>query len=78
MIAKATDLIAGDFVHTLGDAHLYLNHLNQVDEQLAREPNESPRMIISRESKNIFDYKYEDFSLEGYNYHPHISAPIAI
>ena len=78
MIAKATDLIAGDFVHTLGDAHLYLNHLNQVDEQLAREPYESPKIIISKESKDIFDYKYEDFSLEGYNYHPHISAPIAV
>tara|TARA_B100001013_G_C24582525_1_gene431212 strand:- start:393 stop:1187 length:795 start_codon:yes stop_codon:yes gene_type:complete len=78
MIAKATDLKPGDFVHTLGDAHLYLNHLDQVDEQLARKPYSSPRMIISKESKNIFEYKYEDFVVEGYDYHPHISAPIAI
>jgi len=78
MIAKATDLRAGDFVHTLGDSHLYLNHLDQVDEQLSREPYPPPKMIISKESKNIFEYKYEDFFLEGYTYHPHISAPIAI
>ena len=78
MIAKATDLKPGDFVHNLGDAHLYLNHLDQVDEQLSRKPYSSPRMIISKESKNIFEYKYEDFVVEGYDYHPHISAPIAI
>ena len=78
MIAKATDLIAGDFVHTLGDAHLYLNHLDQVDEQLSREPYSLPKMIISKESKNIFEYEYEDFSLKKYKSHPHISAPIAV
>ena len=78
MIAKATDLIAGDFVHTLGDAHLYLNHLDQVDEQLSREPYSLPKMVINKESKNIFEYEYEDFSLKEYKSHPHISAPIAV
>ena len=78
MIAKATGLKAGDFVHTLGDAHLYLNHLDQVDVQLSREPYPLPKMIVSKENRNIFEYVYEDFFLEGYKSHPHISAPIAI
>lgn len=78
MIAKVTGLEAGDFVHTLGDAHLYLNHLDQVDVQLSREPYPLPKMIVSKENRNIFEYGYEDFFLEGYKSHPHISAPIAI
>ena len=78
MIAKATGLKAGDFVHTLGDAHLYLNHLNQVDEQLKRKPFALPKMNIKDEITDISEFEYEDFSLEDYESHPHISAPIAI
>ena len=78
MIAKATGLEAGDFVHTLGDAHLYLNHLNQVDEQLKRKPFALPKMNIKNEITDILKFEYEDFSLEDYESHPHISAPIAV
>ena len=78
MIAKATGLEAGDFVHTLGDAHLYLNHLNQVDEQLKRKPFALPKMNIKNERTDILKFEYEDFSLEDYESHPHISAPIAV
>jgi len=78
MIAKVCDLKPGDFVHTLGDAHLYLNHLDQVDEQLSRTPRKLPVMKITNDTDNIFDLKYEDFSLEEYNPDPHISAPVAI
>ena len=78
MIAKATGLKAGDFVHTLGDAHLYLSHLNQVDEQLKRKPFALPKMNIKNEITDILEFEYEDFSLEDYESHPHISAPIAV
>ena len=78
MIAKVTGLKPGEFVHTLGDAHLYLNHLDQVDDQLKREPFPLPKVTISRDIKNVLDLEYEDFSLEDYESHPHISAPIAI
>ena len=78
MVAKATGLKAGDFVHTLGDAHLYLSHLNQVDEQLKRKPFALPKMNIKNEITDILEFEYEDFSLEDYESHPHISAPIAI
>ena len=78
MIAKVTGLIPGDFVHTLGDAHLYLNHLNQVDEQLKRKSFPIPKMQITKDVTNILDLEYEDFALEGYESHPHISAPIAV
>ena len=78
MMAKATGLEAGDFVHTLGDAHLYLNHLNQVDEQLKRKPFALPKMNIKNEITDILKFEYEDFSLEDYESHPHISAPIAV
>ena len=78
MIAKVTGLIPGDFVHTLGDAHLYLNHLNQVDEQLKRKSFPIPKMQITKDVTNILDLEYEDFSLKGYESHPHISAPIAV
>ena len=78
MIAKVTGLTPGDFVHTLGDAHLYLNHLSQVDEQLKRKSFPIPKMQITKEVTNILDLEYEDFYLEGYESHPHISAPVAV
>ena len=78
MIAKVTGLMPGDFVHTLGDAHLYVNHLNQVDEQLKRKSFPIPKMQITKEVTNILDLEYEDFSLKDYKSHPHISAPIAV
>ena len=78
MVAKATGLKAGDFVHTLGDAHLYLSHLNQVDEQLKRKPFALPKMNIKNEITDILKFEYEDFYLEDYESHPHISAPIAV
>lgn len=77
MIAKECGLEVGDFVHTLGDAHLYLNHLEQADEQLSREPRALPRMILNPEVKSIFDYSYDDFTLEGYDPHPAIKAPLS-
>ena len=78
MIAKVTGLTPGDFVHTLGDAHLYLNHLSQVDEQLKRKSFPIPKMQITKDVTDILDLEYEDFSLEDYESHPHISAPIAV
>ena len=78
MIAKVTDLEPGDFVHTLGDAHLYLNHLEQVEEQLSREPQDLPKMKIEKETDLITDFDYKDFSLKGYKPLPHIAAPIAV
>ena len=77
MIAKECGLEVGDFVHTLGDAHLYLNHLDQAHEQLGREPRALPRMVLNPDVKSIFDYKYEDFTLEGYDPHPAIKAPLS-
>ena len=77
MIAKECGLEFGDFVHTLGDAHLYLNHLEQADEQLQREPRKLPTMHLNPDVKSIFDYKYEDFTLEGYDPHPVIKAPLS-
>lgn len=78
MVAQVTGLELGDFVHTFGDAHLYLNHLEQVETQLAREPLPLPTMKINPEVKDIFSFKFEDFELVGYQAHPHISAPISI
>ena len=78
MIANVTGLKPGEFVHTLGDAHLYLNHLDQVDEQLQRNPFPLPKIKIRKTMKNILDFDYEDFTLEGYEAHPHISAPVAV
>lgn len=78
MVAQVTGLRAGDFVHTLGDAHLYLNHLDQARLQLSREPRPLPRMVLNPEVKNIFDFKYEDFTLEDYNPHPHIKADVSV
>ncbi|MBO5902315.1 MAG: thymidylate synthase [Alistipes sp.] len=77
MIAKECGLELGDFVHTLGDAHLYLNHLEQANEQLSREPRPLPRMVLNPEVKSIFDYTYEDFTLEDYDPHPAIKAPLS-
>jgi len=78
MMAQACDLKPGDFVHTLGDVHIYNNHFEQVDLQLSREPRKLPEMKINPEVKDIFGYKYEDFELIGYDPHPGIKAPIAI
>ena len=78
MIAQSCGLKAGDFVHTLGDAHIYLNHFNQVATQLSREPRPLPRMVINPEKKDIFSFEYEDFTLEGYDPWPVIKAPIAV
>ena len=78
MIARVTGLAPGEFVHTLGDAHLYLNHLEQADLQLKREPLPLPQMKINPEVNNIFDFHYEDFELVGYQSHPSIAAPTAV
>ena len=78
MMAQVTGLKPGDFVHTLGDTHLYLNHLDQARLQLTREPRPLPRMVINPEVKSIFDFKYEDFTLEGYDPHPHIKAEVSV
>lgn len=77
MIAKECGLEAGEFIHTLGDAHLYLNHLEQAEEQLSREPSKLPTMHLNPAVESIFDYKYEDFTLEGYDPHPAIKAPLS-
>ncbi|MBQ6746782.1 MAG: thymidylate synthase [Bacteroidaceae bacterium] len=78
MMAQVTGLKAGDFVHTFGDAHIYLNHLEQVDLQLTREPRPLPKMRINPDVKNIFDFKYEDFELTDYNPWPHIAGKVAV
>ncbi|RFC40684.1 MAG: thymidylate synthase [Candidatus Nitrotoga sp. CP45] len=78
MIAQACGLKPGDFVHTFGDAHLYLNHLEQAELQLSREPRSLPVMHINPNVKNIFDFKFEDFSLDGYDPHPAIKAAVAV
>jgi thymidylate synthase len=78
MVAQVTGYEAGDFVHTFGDAHLYLNHLEQARLQLSREPLPMPRMRLNPEVSDLFSFHYEDFELVGYRSHPRISAPIAI
>ena len=78
MVAQVTGLKAGDFIHTIGDTHLYLNHLEQVDLQLTREPRPLPKMKINPDVKNIFDFKYEDFELVDYDPHPHIAGVVAV
>ena len=77
MIAQVCGLQPGDFVHTLGDTHLYLNHLEQAAEQLSREPRKLPTMHLNPDVKSIFDFRYEDFTLEGYDPHPAIKAPMS-
>ncbi len=78
MIAQVCDLEPGDFIHTLGDAHLYNNHIEQTQLQLSREPRHLPVMKINPEIKDLFDFKFEDFKLENYEPHPHIKAPVAV
>lgn len=78
MVAQVTGLEPGDFVHTFGDAHLYLNHLEQADAQLAREPYELPRMTLNPDVEDVFGFTYEDFTLDGYRFHPHIPAKVAV
>ena len=78
MMAQVCGLKYGDFVHTFGDAHLYSNHMEQVAEQLARAPRALPTMKINPDVKDIFGFKYEDFTLEGYDPHPAIKAPVAV
>ena len=78
MVAQVCGLKPGDFVHTLGDAHLYLNHLDQTREQLSRAPRTLPAMQINPAVKDIFDFRYGDFTLEGYDPHPAIRAPVAV
>jgi thymidylate synthase len=78
MMAQVTGLKAGEFVHTFGDVHLYLNHVEQADLQLTRTPRPLPRMTINPEVRSIFGFRYEDFGLVGYDPHPHIKAPVAV
>lgn len=78
MVAQVCDLEPGEFIHTLGDAHIYLNHLDQVNEQLWREPRLLPKMKLNPNVKNIFDFKYEDFELIDYEPHPHIKGVVAV
>ncbi|HWQ37399.1 MAG TPA: thymidylate synthase [Burkholderiales bacterium] len=78
MVAQVSGLKPGDFVHTFGDCHLYLNHLEQAREQLSREPRALPRMILNPQVRSLFDFKYEDFTLVGYDPHPAIKAPVAV
>ncbi|MEM9294050.1 MAG: thymidylate synthase [Acidobacteriota bacterium] len=78
MMARAVGLEPGDFVHTLGDAHLYSNHLEQAREQLSREPRPLPRLVLEREVESVLDYRFEDFRIEGYDPHPHIKAAVAV
>ena len=78
LIAKECQLEVGEFVHTLGDAHLYVNHLEQVNTQLAREPRTLPQLLLNDQKESIFDFEIEDIKLEGYDPHPRIKAPIAV
>ncbi len=78
IMARVTGLELGDFVHTFGDAHLYSNHLEQADEQLSRTPRALPVMKINPDVQSLFDFKFEDFTLEGYDPWPHIKAPVAV
>ena len=78
MVAQVTGLKPGEFIHTLGDAHLYLNHIEQADLQLQRAPKPLPRLILKRDVKDIFDFKFEDFEIAGYAPDAHIKAPIAV
>jgi thymidylate synthase len=78
MMAQVCDLELGEFIHTFGDAHLYSNHIEQAKLQLSREPFPLPTLKINPEVKNLFDFTFEDFSLEGYQSHPHIKAPVAV
>ena len=78
MVAQVCDLELGDFVHTLGDAHLYTNHFEQAQLQMSREPRSLPQMKINPDVKDIFSFKFEDFELTGYDPHPHIKGIVAV
>jgi thymidylate synthase len=78
MMAHVTGLKVGEFIHTLGDAHIYLNHLEQIDEQLSRTPYALPRLVMKRDVKAIDAFRYEDFEIVNYQTHPHIAAPVAV
>ena len=78
MVAQVCDLRVGEFVHTFGDVHLYMNHMEQAREQLGRVPRPLPRMRLNPTVKSVFSFEYEDFTLEAYDPHPHIKAPIAV
>jgi thymidylate synthase len=78
MIAQVTGLEVGDFVHTLGDAHLYSNHIEQAQKQLGREPRALPKLVLNPEVKNIFDFRFDDVSIVDYDPHPAIKAPVAV
>ena len=78
MIAQVTGLKPGEFIHTLGDAHLYLNHLEQVQTQLTREPRPLPSMRLNPEKTSLFDFEFDDFELLNYDPHPSIKAPVAV
>jgi thymidylate synthase len=78
MMAQVCGLQPGEFIHTLGDAHIYLNHMEQVNLQITREPFPLPQMKINPEVKSIFDFKFEDFELIGYQAHPHIAGKVAV
>jgi thymidylate synthase len=78
MMAHVTGFEPGDFVHTLGDAHLYLNHIEQAELQLSRTPRPLPRLVLNPAVKSLFDFRYDDFRIDGYDPHPHIKAPVAV
>lgn len=78
MVAQDTGLAPGEFIHTLGDAHLYLNHLQQADRQLQREPLPLPRLWLNPAVRSVFEFRYDDVQVEGYRHHPHIAAPVAV
>jgi thymidylate synthase len=78
MVAQQTDLEVGDFIWTGGDCHLYSNHMEQATEQLSRTPYPLPKLVINRKPPSLFDYRFEDFEIQGYQSHPHIKAPVAI
>jgi len=78
MIAQQTGLGVGEFIWTGGDCHLYSNHMEQVAEQLARQPFPLPKLIIKRQPASIFDYQFDDFEFSNYEFHPHIKAPVAV
>ena len=78
MLAQVCGLEEGEFIHTFGDVHLYNNHIDQAYEQLSREPRKLPEMKMNPDVKSIFDFKYEDFELVGYDPHPHIKAAVSV
>jgi len=78
MVAQVTDLLPGEFIHTFGDAHLYLNHVEQARTQLQREPRTLPTMRLNPEVRSLFGFRYEDFELQNYSPHPRIAAPVAV